>query len=93
MPTFSDPFADAHEAREAVRRPAPTTLSIEEPSSIYPVLGAVSSALASLSQSLHQLAEYVHRAHEIEATSSHHIWHHRSLLLVQRPSHEPGLSW
>ena len=31
---------------------------IEDPTSIYPVLGSISSALASLSQSLHQLGDF-----------------------------------
>jgi hypothetical protein len=58
MPTFSDPVADADELREAVRSLAHATRSIADPTSIYPVLGAVSSALASLSQSLHQLGDF-----------------------------------
>ena len=58
MPTFNDPVADADDLREAVRGLAHATRSIEDPTSVYPVLGAVSSALASLSQSLHQLGQF-----------------------------------
>ena len=43
MPAFNDPVADADELREAVRGLAHATRSFEEPTSIYPVLGAVSS--------------------------------------------------
>jgi len=58
MPTFNDPVADADELREAVRGLAHATRSIDDPTSIYPVLGSISSALASLSQSLHQVGEF-----------------------------------
>src|SRR5680860_880110 len=58
MPSYSDPMFDADELREAVRGLAHATRAIEDPTAIYPVLGAVSSALASLSQSLHQLGEF-----------------------------------
>ena len=134
MPTFTDPAADADEAREAVRGLAHATRSIDDPTAIYPVLGAISSALASMAQSLHQLANFhddptrkgargngdphadrtasyreswelhraaemihqvaecVDRAHEIEATIAYVIPDHPSLAPVQRPSHRPGLS-
>jgi hypothetical protein len=58
MPTFNDPVADADELREAVRGLAHATRSIEDPTAIYAVLGSISSALASLSQSLHQLGQF-----------------------------------
>lgn len=58
MPTFSNPASDADELREAVRGLAHATRSIEDPTSIYPMLGSISSALASLSQSLHQLGQF-----------------------------------
>ncbi len=58
MPTFNDPVADADEFREAVRGLAHATRSIEDPTTIYPMLGSISSALASLTQSLHQLGEF-----------------------------------
>ena len=57
MPSFNDPVVDADELREAVRGLAHATRSIDDPTAMYPVLGALSSALASLSQSLHQLGE------------------------------------
>ncbi|MBM9458755.1 hypothetical protein JK386_02480 [Nocardioides sp. zg-536] len=58
MPTFNDPVADADELREAVRGLAHATRTIDDPTAIYAVLGSISSALASLSQSLHQLGEF-----------------------------------
>ncbi len=58
MSTFSDPVADADELREAVRGLAHATRTIDDPTSIYAVLSSISSALASLSQSLHQLGEF-----------------------------------
>jgi hypothetical protein len=134
MPTFNDPVADADELREAVRGLAHATRSIEDPTSIYAVLGSISSALASLSQSLHQLgqfhdgparkqawmnrdanagraasyseswelhraaemihqvAECVDRAHEIEATIGYDIHDYPAFAPVQRSSHRPGKS-
>jgi hypothetical protein len=134
MPTFNDPVADADELREVVRRLAHATRLIEDPTSIYPVLGSISSALASLSQSLHQLgafhdgptrrqawingdpqagraasyreswelhraaemihqvAESVDHAHEIEATIAYDIDDHPSLAPPQWSSHQPGIS-
>ena len=58
MPTFNDPVADADELREAVRGLAHATHSVDDPTTIYPVLGSISSALASLTQSLHQLGDF-----------------------------------
>ena len=58
MPTFNDPVADADELREAVRGLAHATRSVDDPTAIYPVLGSISSALASLSQTLHQLGDF-----------------------------------
>ena len=134
MPSFNDPVADADELREAVRGLAHATRSIEDPTSIYSVLGSISSALASLSQSLHQLgdfhdrptrkqawmngdpnagraasykvswelhraAEMVHqvaesidRAHEIEATIAYDIADYPSLAPVHLPLQDRGLS-
>ena len=134
MPTFNDPVADADELREAVRGLAHATRSIEDPTSIYAVLGSISSALASLSQSLHQLGEFhdgptrkqawmngdphvgraasyreswelhraaemihqvaecVDRAHEIEATITYDIHNYPSFAPVRRSSRQPGLS-
>lgn len=58
MPTFNNPVADADELREAVRGLAHATRSIEDPTSVYPVLGSISSTLASLTQCLHQLGDF-----------------------------------
>ena len=58
MPTFNDPVADADELREAVRGLAHATRTIDDPTAIYAVLGSISTALASLSQSLHQLGAF-----------------------------------
>ena len=55
MPTFNDPVADADELREAVRGLGHATRSVDDPTAIYPVLGSISSALATLTQTLHQL--------------------------------------
>ena len=134
MPSFNDPVADADELREAVRGLAHATRSIEGPTSIYSVLGSISLALASLSQSLHQLgdfhdgrsrkqawmngdpnagraasykvswelhraaemvhqvAECVDRAHEVEATIAYDIADYPSLAPVHRPLQDRGLS-
>lgn len=58
MPTFNDPVADADEVRQAVRGLAHATRSIEDPTTVYSMLGSISSALASLTQSLHQLGDF-----------------------------------
>ena len=134
MPSFNAPVADADELREAVRGLAHATRSIEDPTSIYPVLGSISSALGSLSQSLHELggfhdgpsrnqawidgdpnagraasykvswelhraaemvhqvAECVDRAHEVEATIAYDIADYPSLAPVHRPLQDRGLS-
>lgn len=134
MPTFNDPVADADELREAVRGLAHATRRIEDPTAIYPVLGSISSALASLTQVLHQLgdfhdgqtrrqawvngdpqagraasykaswdlhraAEMVHqvadcvdRAHEVEATIAYDIRDYPRLAPANWPAHDSGLS-
>lgn len=58
MPTFTDPAADADEAQQAVRGLAHASRVIDDPRSIYPMLGALSSAMTSLSQALHQIASF-----------------------------------
>ena len=58
MSTFDDPVAYAEELREAVRGLTQATRSVDDPTAIYPVLGSISSALASLSQTLHQLGVF-----------------------------------
>ncbi len=134
MPTFSDPVADADELREAVRGLAHATRSIGDPTSIYPLLGSISISLNSLSQALHQVADFqdgprskqawmngdphagraasyreswelhraaemihqvaecVDRAHEIEATIAYDIADYPSLAPVHRPLQDRGLS-
>lgn len=57
MPTFNDPVADADEAREAIRALAHATRSVQDPTTVYPVLGSISAALVSLTQTLHQLGD------------------------------------
>lgn len=56
MPTFEDPAADADDVQTALRALAHATRSIDDPRQIYSVLGSLTSAVASLSQSLHQIA-------------------------------------
>lgn len=58
MPMFEDPTADAVEVQAALRALAHATRSIEDPRQIYSVLGSLTSAVAPLSQSLHQLAVF-----------------------------------
>lgn len=58
MPTFESPAADADEVQTALRSLAHATRRIDDPREIYSVLGSLTSAVASLSQSLHQIAEY-----------------------------------
>ena len=58
MPTFEDPAADADEAQQSLRGLAHATRSISDPQDIYPTLGSLSRAAASMSQSLHQLASF-----------------------------------
>lgn len=58
MPTFENPAADADEVQTALRALAHATRSIEDPRQIYSVLGSLTAAVASLSQSLHQLGSF-----------------------------------
>lgn len=58
MPTFENPAADADEVQTALRALAHATRAIDDPRQIYSVLGSLTSAVASLSQSLHQLAAF-----------------------------------
>ena len=68
MPTFENPAADADEVQTALRALAHATRSIDDPRQIYSVLGSLTSAVASLSQSLHQLAAF----HDDAATKG--VW-------------------
>jgi len=56
--TFQDPAVDADEVQAALRALAHATRSIDDPRQIYSVLGSLTAAVASLSQSLHQLAAF-----------------------------------
>lgn len=56
MPTFDNPAADADEVQTVLRSLAHATHTIDDPRQVYSVLGSLTSAVASLSQSLHQLA-------------------------------------
>ena len=58
MPTFTNPAADADEVQEALRALAHATRAIDDPQQIYSVLGSLTSAVASMSQSLHQIASF-----------------------------------
>lgn len=58
MPTFDDPANDAGEAAEALRGLAHASRTFTDPSDTYRVLGSLSAALASLRQSLDQLADW-----------------------------------
>lgn len=58
MPTFENPAADADEVQTALRALAHATRSIEDPRQIYSVLGSLTAAVASLSQSIHQVAAF-----------------------------------
>lgn len=58
MPTFEDPATDADEVQTALRALAHATRSIDDPTQIYSVLGSLTSAVASLSHSLHQIAAF-----------------------------------
>lgn len=58
MPTFENPAADADEAQQSLRGLAHATRSIRDPNDIYPTLGSLSRAVASMSQSVHQLASF-----------------------------------
>ncbi|MFT4264097.1 MAG: hypothetical protein QM572_11995 [Nocardioides sp.] len=68
MPTFENPAADADEVQAALRALAYATRSIDDPRQIYSVLGSLTSAVASLSQSLHQVASF----HDSEAEKG--VW-------------------
>ena len=52
MPTFENPAADGDEVQTALRALAHATRSIDDPCEIYSVLGSLTSAVASLGQSL-----------------------------------------
>ena len=58
MPSYNGPRSHAQDAREALRRLAHETRTLEDPTDIYPVLGDLSNALVSLAQTLHQIGDF-----------------------------------
>ncbi|EGD44019.1 hypothetical protein NBCG_01607 [Nocardioidaceae bacterium Broad-1] len=58
MPTFTNPRGNAEEARQALRSLAHATRTVDDPADVYDVLGAVTQALASMEQTLHQLGTF-----------------------------------
>lgn len=58
MPNFENPAAAADDVQTALRGLAHATRRVEDPRQIYSVLGSLTSAVASLSQSLHQLGTF-----------------------------------
>lgn len=58
MATFHDPTAHAAAAHDALRGLAHATRDVDDPREIYDVLGLLSTAVASLEQSLHQLGDF-----------------------------------
>lgn len=58
MVTHLDPATNADAAREALRALAHTTRNFADPAETYRVMGALSAGLASLIQSIDQLADW-----------------------------------
>lgn len=58
MPTFDQPVSNALEAREALRHLAHSTRMLDDPTQIYAIIGDITNGLASLAQSLHQIADF-----------------------------------
>lgn len=85
MPTFENPAADADKVATALRALAYATRSIDDPRQIYSVLGSLTSAVASLSQSLHQLASF----HDSEAKKG--LWVARDSRAGRAATHQ--VSW
>lgn len=56
MTSFVDPVAAADQSQQALRALAHTTRSLADTRDLYSLLGSLSAAAASLSQSLHQIA-------------------------------------
>lgn len=61
MPSYDDPAADADEAAQALRGLAHASRTFTDPTDSCRVLGSLSAALASLQQSLDQLAVWHER--------------------------------
>lgn len=70
METFDDAAVDAEAAGEALRGLAHASRVIGDPADTYSILGALASALASLGQSLDQLATW-HDRNAGRATDDH----------------------
>jgi len=58
MSTYNRSVTHADDAHEALRQLAYTTRRIDDPTSIYPILGDLRMALVSLAQALHQLGSF-----------------------------------
>ncbi|MER7604695.1 hypothetical protein [Nocardioides sp. NPDC127503] len=58
MPTFNDPTKDAEGARQALRGLAHATRNLEDPSTVYDLLGALSQAITSVGQTLNQIGGF-----------------------------------
>ena len=56
MTNFDDPVLAADETQQASRALAHATRGLRDPREIYSILGSLSAAAASLSQTLHQVA-------------------------------------
>ena len=82
---FGDPAVDADEVQSVLRALAHATRSIDHPRQIYSVLGSLTSSIASLSQSLHQLAAF----HDAPSTMSK--WAVGDLRTARTASH--NVSW
>lgn len=68
MPSYESLAADASEAAEALRGLAHASRVIADPADSYRVLGSLSTGLASLQQSLDQLADWHDRNADRAAT-------------------------
>lgn len=64
MAPFDDPVTGAEESQQALRVLAHATRSIVDPTDIYPILGSLSAAAASLEQSLHQIGVHHDRPND-----------------------------
>lgn len=58
MPTFNDPAKDAEEARQALRGLTHATRRLEDPSMVHDLLGALSQAITSIGQTIHQIGDF-----------------------------------
>ncbi len=67
MPTSGGHSAHADEARDALRMLAHATRHLDDATEIYPILGALTTGLESLAQSLHQIGAF-HEAPAFERT-------------------------